>query len=418
MNLTRTGAIVGTPAYMAPEQARGETVDGRSDLFSLGCVLYCMVTGERPFKGATPMSQLRALEMESPAPPHLLNPQIPLVLSDFVMRLLTKEPAQRLGSARQAVTALQAIEKEVGGVAAEPMYPVAIPVQPSGTDLTAILNKIPEPWKKPLLSWQTAALAAGMLLVLTGVTLGGILLMIVHRNPQVSYNSKKDKGGTETESGSTPASTNLRGKIMSGIESITRPPDHTPTSDHPLAAGSLLMTPGKIEGVDAWSIATDKSAPPPSTIRFVADAKALDFASDTSHRLFSLETFDFAGTKTYAELSGDGKYWLLPDNQKLLVGPLADEKKRNEINSFPNGIVFAAWEPSGSRIAVLEYPKNERKRLTLCDGVRAEKIDKKEWHLPLSWFNVEGPVNESCPTPPLLVARRQEAGVLSTGISI
>src|SRR5205823_3205474 len=88
VQLTSPGAFMGTPAYVAPEQARGEEVDGRADLFSLGCVLYRMLTGQRPFAGETAMAQLRSLELDVPAPPQQLDATIPPPVSQLTMRLL------------------------------------------------------------------------------------------------------------------------------------------------------------------------------------------------------------------------------------------------------------------------------------------------------------------------------------------
>ena len=103
--LTQSGAILGTPAYMPPEQARGEKVDHRADLYSLGCVLYRMATGELPIKGNDTMSILMALAMHEPAAPSLLKPAVPKPLSDVIMQLLAKDPAKRLGTAKEAVQA-------------------------------------------------------------------------------------------------------------------------------------------------------------------------------------------------------------------------------------------------------------------------------------------------------------------------
>jgi hypothetical protein len=111
--LTQQGAIVGTPAYMAPEQAQGKSVDGRCDLFSLGCVLYRMACGEPPFKGTDLISTLMAVATEEPRPPHELNRTLPKTLSDLILSLLAKEPTGRPASAQAVADALQRIVEQV-----------------------------------------------------------------------------------------------------------------------------------------------------------------------------------------------------------------------------------------------------------------------------------------------------------------
>lgn len=109
-HLTLSGAIVGTPAFMAPEQAGGRQVDDRCDLFSLGCVLYCMCTGERPFRGNDAISILSALALEDPPSPESLNTAIPTELSELVMKMLAKKPEDRPKSAKIVAELLQAME--------------------------------------------------------------------------------------------------------------------------------------------------------------------------------------------------------------------------------------------------------------------------------------------------------------------
>jgi hypothetical protein len=119
--LTQSGVIVGTPAYMAPEQAAGKPVDGRCDLFSLGCVLYRCSTGELPFRGPDTISTLMAVAMEQPRPPRAANADVPPALSDLIMRLLAKNPAGRPASARDVQLALEVIARE-------PAAPDTLPV--------------------------------------------------------------------------------------------------------------------------------------------------------------------------------------------------------------------------------------------------------------------------------------------------
>ncbi len=94
LHLTQSGTVMGTPAYMAPEQAAGDPVDHRADLFSLGCVLYEASTGRRAFAGTTVMAVLTKIATHTP-PPAATLAEVPLALSDLIARLLAKRPAGR-----------------------------------------------------------------------------------------------------------------------------------------------------------------------------------------------------------------------------------------------------------------------------------------------------------------------------------
>jgi predicted hydrocarbon binding protein len=118
--VTQTGMVVGTPAYMAPEQAGGGDVDHRADLFSLGCVLYQICTNELPFKGKDILSTLVALATHQPDPPRSIASAVPVELSDLIMDLLQKDPAARPGSS-SAVAKLLAQIAYSSGESAPPL---------------------------------------------------------------------------------------------------------------------------------------------------------------------------------------------------------------------------------------------------------------------------------------------------------
>src|SRR5262249_62260645 len=103
------GVLIGTPSYMAPEQARGAAAGPRSDLFSLGCVLYRLCTGELPFRGSDTLATLNALATIVPPRVDKLNSTVPASLAHLIARLLAKEPAGRPASARAVVETLDAI---------------------------------------------------------------------------------------------------------------------------------------------------------------------------------------------------------------------------------------------------------------------------------------------------------------------
>jgi len=106
-SITRTGIIAGTPLYMSPEQARGEPVDARSDLFSLGTVLYTLATGRTPFRAESTYGILRRLTDESPRPLREISPQFPAWFELIVHKLLAKSPGDRFASATDVAQLLE-----------------------------------------------------------------------------------------------------------------------------------------------------------------------------------------------------------------------------------------------------------------------------------------------------------------------
>jgi serine/threonine protein kinase len=103
----QTAHVMGTPSYMSPEQVKGRAVDSRSDIFSLGVLLYEMITGEKPFPGQSITTVIYKIVNEEPVPPNQLNPTIHPGISAVVMRALSKEPETRYQTCREMLEALR-----------------------------------------------------------------------------------------------------------------------------------------------------------------------------------------------------------------------------------------------------------------------------------------------------------------------
>jgi tetratricopeptide (TPR) repeat protein len=107
MNLTQAGSMVGTASYISPEQASGLKVDYRTDLYSMGVIMYEMVTGRTPFGAETPLATIRMHIDAPPVPPVFLNPAIPDYINAIILNLLSKQPEERFASAREVAQALR-----------------------------------------------------------------------------------------------------------------------------------------------------------------------------------------------------------------------------------------------------------------------------------------------------------------------
>jgi hypothetical protein len=156
-SLTQSGVVAGTPMYMSPEQAAGEPVDHRSDLFSLGSVLYAMCTGRPPFRAEGSHAVLRRVIEDTPRPIPEVNPTIPDWLCDVVARLHAKRPADRFQSAQEVADLLGRL--------------LARLQRPDQAEAPAAAEKPPAiPARKRRRVWQVAA-------ALALIALGGGLLL-------------------------------------------------------------------------------------------------------------------------------------------------------------------------------------------------------------------------------------------------
>jgi serine/threonine protein kinase/regulation of enolase protein 1 (concanavalin A-like superfamily) len=181
VEITSTGAVMGTPAFMAPEQARGEPAGTSSDLFSLGCVLYRLCTRRLPFEGDSVVAVLTSISTETPPAPRDLNDRIPASLGDLIMRLLHKMPEARPVSAEVVLNELRSIEREllaerqnaesseaasqtdVAGLKSQSAREVVVETSP------------PQPASRPQARLSTIGLAAVLAVVVATALLGFIL---------------------------------------------------------------------------------------------------------------------------------------------------------------------------------------------------------------------------------------------------
>jgi serine/threonine protein kinase len=165
-SLTQSGVIVGTPLFMSPEQARGEPLDHRSDLFSLGSVLYTMCTGQPPFRAPRTLGVMKRVCDDTPQPIREINPAIPDALAAIVNLLLVKDPAGRFQSAAAVAELLWQHLAHLDDPALP--SPAGVVVGETSDHLLSVsapVNAVPSPKKKARRRWKWAAAAAVLLFV-------------------------------------------------------------------------------------------------------------------------------------------------------------------------------------------------------------------------------------------------------------
>jgi WD40 repeat protein len=354
--LTQTGVILGTPAFMAPEQARGETVDHRCDLFSLGSVLYCMTTGEPPFKGRDALSTLPVVARDPSKAPRQLKAGMPPALNDLILRLLAKEPADRPSSAEAVAADLQAIEEE---------WTRPIPV--------AAVVPAPAPVRAPPRRRLVPMILAALMLLGTAALLAAIVIRIRGKDgrettievpegskvtieqegrvvvfPADAPNPSRDRPGAEKAPPDAPAAPPL----IEGTE--------------PLSLRALVRQPARLPRVRSWTLETRHPRGGSISVAMRPDGRQLAVSSyDGVIRLYdpstgSLQQALLGQQKVIIPAFDHCSLTWSPDSKQLascyVFGPLhiwnADtgELLRTIPTNSP-GNTCAAWSPSGRLLA-------------------------------------------------------------------
>lgn len=195
--MTQTAAVIGTAQYLSPEQARGETVDARSDVYSCGCLLYELLVGRPPFQGDSPVSVAYQHVREQPVPPSRLDPEVTPAMDAAVLKALAKDPAARYQSAaemREDITRILAGQSVIASLPAMPPTmkqptrpgPVATAVlptasaapaspsaavAPSAPDALGLQPATPPRRKRRAVWWSSLAVV-----VIIALVAGGLLL--------------------------------------------------------------------------------------------------------------------------------------------------------------------------------------------------------------------------------------------------
>ena len=409
VQLTTPGAIMGTPAYMAPEQAGG-AVDHRADLFSLGCVLYRMLTGRTPFAGASTMEILRNIAVQQPKSPRELNPEVPAALDAFLLRLLAKEREQRPVSAAVTAKVLRTLEGQLAGtVLLPPMKPpMAVPVAggkpaspppvaqlirqgrpvapvgqmragpPPAALASPQIQKAPTPAAADdfgkafkakaaaLRSWALSLSPKQRLLIAAAGAGGGLmmvllllLVLLLWRGGRPAVDAKRPAapGGSGTEgdvtgTGYVPGPGDF--KVPEPPEAI-REPQITPGS--PLSLNSLVTRPVKIEKLRTWDVISDHvlSIGGPSIV--FTPGGLLDFRGPIGYNYSNL-LWDFDKGALVSDTFGGAYAAIAPDQESCArvgaqsVQILEKTHPTTIARRLPaTGVTCAEWSRRGNRIA-------------------------------------------------------------------
>lgn len=335
--ITTTGQMLGTPAFMPPEQFTGAPIDGRTDLFSLGVILYWMATGEQPFPGETMTTVSYKIVHTEPVPPAKLNPTIPAQLEQVILKCLAKSPADRYQTGEELAQALMEVrtgatrtslktaipQATFAGGASEDTLDATPSLPPGRTAASAASNlgslpQQPAPGPVAKRRYGPAVVAVALILVMAA----GGWIVFRHRGGQaVAPQSTPQQAATAAQPPSAPiAAPAATATPAPASTALAKPAKPSPAT--PLAQGTTAASPGAAATPQPVEQPAP-SAPQPRLAPVPFNPKTLDSKQSTRLKI-DLSHFP-AGLSFTIEMDGNlyckGAAGNKPDYDSLFVPP-------------------------------------------------------------------------------------------------
>lgn len=373
VKLTQTGMVTGTPLYMAPEQAMGGAADERSDLFSLGAVMYEMATGKSPFQAPTAVGVMKRIMDETPDAPSILNAAISKPLSDLIMSLLSKKPEDRPESSAAVATALASIVSEFG-----PISPLQVPaLAPSEVKkLSGSHRRVERRWAWA--AWFSAAL---------GILLAAISFFAFRPDDGDNFPSVvlPNNPGTVWSVDFSPSGEKLAAAIEDGSVRIWNIADQELLKSFNAHRGivwmvayhpsrNLVITSGDDSTIKLWDAETFelvKQWKATSAVRGVAfspdGTRVVAGDRDGILYVFDIDTGEEIATQTHpgsilgVDYSHDGKLIATVGSDKTVrIFDAETLTQRNSMVGHEGPIYGVKFAPQGSLLASVGWNKNVR----------------------------------------------------------
>ncbi len=373
VKLTKTGMVTGTPLYMSPEQSLGENADERSDLFSLGAVMYEMATGMAPFQAPSALGVMQRIVNHTPEPPHKLNPAIKRPLSDLIMSLLEKSPADRPESATEVATALASIVSEYG-----PISPLQVP-----SIAASEVKKLSGSYRRGERRWAIAAWVTAAVAIM--VAIASFVIMRPDLGDDFPSVVLPDNPGTVWASDFSPGGSTLAAAVEDGSVRIWDGASQTlqksfnahrgvvwSVAYHPTRP--MLMTSGDDATIKLWDtddyevIREWKAAGSVRGVAFSPDGNRVVagdrdgvlhvYDIDTGEEVRSVTT---PGTILGVDYSHDGKLIASVGHDKVLRLFDAETLVERQSMSGHDGTIYnVRFAPKGPLVATVGWNKNVR----------------------------------------------------------
>jgi len=362
--ITTTGQLLGTPAFMPPEQFTGAPIDGRADLFSLGVILYSLASGEQPFPGETMTAVSYKVVHTDPIPPSKLNPSIPASLENVILKCLAKSPANRYQTGEELAQDLATLRANPNATLAASAAPAPTANDPNATlaaapssishppaQAYAAAQKSPAaPAKKPSKQQKIETIIAAALLAVAAAGAGAWFLFVHHRQP----------APPQPQAVTAPAPQPAAPAPLPAVQGTVLP-EHEPGPAAPAKPEPAKPAAAKPQAAAAKTTPPPPPSPPPATKPAPTSTPAAGPAPAPAPKPAKTTPPPAATPATAAS-----------DPHKL--DPNANSKFKIELSHIPNGVPFTVLMNKTVYLRFISGDKTDLNNLFVPPGVQTFRV--------------------------------------------